>query len=156
MYNEIYQNEGGQVQVTATTTLTDGDTVQDCTTFYLEGPGDGIPNKSITDQLVSSNESYPNSTSYPSGGTPNLIAQVAVWESLGTYGQFLEPPPPKNLDRYSLFANTNGALAAKWPIESQKPGGISDGGSHIGLMQVMTDPNQITAPSGSLLPDPNA
>jgi len=52
------------------------------------------------------------------------------------------------VDLYNLFANTNGAIVAKWPIESQKPGGLSDGGSHIGLTQVMTDPNQT--------PDPNA
>src|SRR5216684_7469867 len=48
----------------------------------------------------------------------------------------------------TIYANTNGAIAAKWPIESQKPGGLSDGGSHIGLLQTMTDPNQT--------PDPNA
>jgi hypothetical protein len=76
------------------------------------------------------------------------MAQVAVYESLGSYGQFLEPPqPPKNVDLYNLYANTNGAIAAKWPIESQKPGGLSDGGSHIGLIQTMTDPNQTVDPN---------
>jgi hypothetical protein len=73
------------------------------------------------------------------------MAQVAVYES--SYTQFLEPPqPPKNVDLYNLFANTN--IAAKWPLEGKLDSGLSDGGGHIGLMQVMTDPNQT--------PDPNA
>jgi hypothetical protein len=139
--------------------------VEDCTTFYVEGPAvvngqGGILNSVITDQLAGTGSSYPNSypnsASFPTGGTQSLLAQVAVYESLGAYAQFLEPPqPPKNVDLWNLYKLTNGEIAAKWPIESQLSGGISDGGSHIGLMQVMTDPNQITAPAG-MTPDPNA
>lgn len=142
----VYQNEGGQVQVKATTTLSDGGTVTDCTTFYIEGPADGVPNKSETDQLVNSSQSYPSSSSYPSGGTPGLMAQVADVES--TYRQFTSPvDTPANADLWRLQADFG--ITAKWPDES--PGG----GAYIGLMQVMTDPNQITAPAGST-PDPNA
>lgn len=154
MHNEVYQNEGGQVQVTASTVATDSSIVTDCANFYVEGPAGGIPNSTITNQLVSSGQSYQSSPSYPSGGTSNLMAQVAVYES--GYAQFLEPPqPPKNVDLYKLYANTNGAIAAKWPLESRLTSGLSDGGSHIGLTQVATDPNQITA-TAPLIPDPDA
>jgi hypothetical protein len=147
MHSEVYKNEGGQVLATATTTLSDGGTVTDCTTFYIEGPAGGIPNLLITSQLEQSTQSYQSSSSYPPGGTPALMAQVAVKES--NYVQFLEPPqPPKNVDLYNLYASSNNAIAAKWPLEGKLNSGLSDGGSHIGLTQVMTDPNQT--------PDPNA
>ena len=51
-HNLQYSNEGGQVQVTASTTASDGSTVKDCVTFYVEGPSGGIPNTAITNQLV--------------------------------------------------------------------------------------------------------
>ena len=51
-HNLQYSNEGGQVQVTASTTASDGSTIKDCVTFYVEGPSGGIPNTAITNQLV--------------------------------------------------------------------------------------------------------
>jgi hypothetical protein len=120
--------------------------VQDCTAAYIEGPAGGIPNAAITNQLVSSSQSYPSSSSYPSGGTPNLMAQVAVYES--SYAQFLQPPqPPGNVDLWNLNKHTGGAIAGKWPLESKLNSGISDGGTHIGLMQVVTDTAQSSDPN---------
>ncbi len=125
--NEVYQNEGGRLtNIIASTTASDGSAVQDCTTAYVEGPAGGNPNASITNQLVSSNQSYPSSSSYPSGGTPNLMAQLAVKES--SYAQFRRPDEGN--------ANLYDGVAGKWPFES------NDGASHIGLMQVMTDANE--------------
>src|SRR5579875_974863 len=145
--NHIYTNEGGQLtDITGSTVASDGSTVQDCTNAYIEGPAGGITNSVITSQLEQSPQSYPNSSSYPSGGTPSLLAQAAVYES--GYAQFLEPPqPPKNFDLYNLFAKSSGEIAAKWPLESRLSDGLSDGGSHIGLLQVMTDANQSTDPN---------
>jgi hypothetical protein len=126
--NEVYQSEGGQVQVTATTTASDGSTVKDCVTFYVEGPSGGILNPTITSRLDSL---------YSTGATPNLMTGIAMKES--SYAQFLEPPqPPKNIDLFNLYASTNGVKAAKWPLESKLSSGLSDGGSHIGLMMVPT------------------
>ena len=139
MHSEVYKNEGGQVLATATTTLSDGGTVTDCTTFYIEGPAGGILNRLLTDQLVNSTtQSYQRSTSYPSGGTPALMAQVAVKES--TYRQFTSPvDTPANADLWRLQSDFG--ITAKWPDES--PGG----GKYIALMQVMTDANQTSDPN---------
>jgi hypothetical protein len=46
-----YQSIGGQVLTTASTTASDGSTVKDCVTFYVEGPESGIPDTTITSQL---------------------------------------------------------------------------------------------------------
>ena len=73
------------------------------------------------------------------------MAHAASYES--SFHQFLEPPqPPKNVDRYNLYANTSGTKAANWPIEGSNSG-ISDGGTHIGWSQVMTDANQTSDPN---------
>ncbi len=143
------------MNVTAQTTLSDGSTVQDCVTFYIEGPGDGILNSTITSQLAgassSSPQSYPNSKSYPSDGTgtPGLMAQVAAKES--SYAQFQTPAVCNGYpDLWSLDATYN--TLAKWPEE---PGVYdnngscigTDGGTHIGLMQVMTDADQGSDPN---------
>ena len=88
MQNEVYQSEGGQIQMVANTTASDGSTVYDCAISYVEGPSGGVtPNLVITNQLVTSPASYSNSASYPSGGTPGLMAQVAEVES--SYQQFV-------------------------------------------------------------------
>jgi len=117
----VYQNEGGQVQVTATTTLSDGGTVTDCTTYYVEGPAGGIDKSTITSQLDSL---YQASPSYPKDGTAtsNLMTGVAYRES--TYTQF-RTPAECNFDLWSLDANFG--ILAKWPYESELPGCVSDG-----------------------------
>ena len=61
-----YQSIGGQVVATASTTASDGSSVQDCVTFYVEGPESGIPDATITSQLDSL---YQSSTSYPTEPT---------------------------------------------------------------------------------------
>jgi hypothetical protein len=90
-HDETYQSEGGQVKVTASTTASDGSTIQDCVTYYIDGPQGGITDGNITTQLETSAQSYPSSKSYPSDGTGTsaLMAQVAVKES--SYAQFLYP-----------------------------------------------------------------
>ncbi len=120
-HDETYQSEGGQVEVTASTTASDGSTVNDCVTFYVEGPADGIDDATyITPQL---DGLYQQSSNYPSGGTKNLMTGIAEVES--TYHQFLTPLEG-NPDLFELFFDYQ--IAAKWPNES------GDGGSHIGLM----------------------
>ncbi len=117
-----YQSIGGKGQATATTTASDGSTVQDCVTFYVEGPEAGILNTTITSRLYSL---------YATGATPNLMTGIAMKES--SYSQF-RTPLETNPDLFSLYANFQ--IAAKWPFES--PG---NGGRYIGLMQVpTTDP----------------
>lgn len=121
MQNEVYQSEGGQIQMVANTTASDGSTVYDCAISYVEGPSGGVtPNSVITNQLVTSPASYSNSASYPSGGTPGLMAQVAEVES--SYQQFVYSDLYFDLESYEFVA--------KWPNEC--PGG----GACIGLMQV--------------------
>lgn len=117
-HDETYQSIGGQVKVTAQTTTSIG-TVQDCVTFYVEGPeGGGIPNPTITSRLDSL---------YSTGATPNLMTGIAMKES--SYSQF-RTPLESNPDLFNLYATFQ--IAAKWPYESY------DGGSHIGLMMVPT------------------
>lgn len=136
-HDETYQSKGGQLKVTAQTTTSYG-TMYDCVTVYVEGPEPGIPDATITGRL---DTLYPASNSYPNDGTatPNLMTGIAMKES--SYAQFLEPPqPPKNVDLWNLYADTNWQVAAKWPLESKLPTGLSDGGSHIGLMMFPTSP----------------
>ena len=142
--NEQYVSEGGQVQATATTTASDGSTVQDCVTSYIEGPAvvngqGGIPNGSITSQLETL---YPETYSYnkylnDGTATTNLMTGVAYRES--TYTQF-RTPAECNYDLWSLKATWG--ILAKWPYESETKDAngncVSDGGKHIGLMQVPT------------------
>lgn len=143
-----YQSIGGQVVATASATATDNSTVQDCVTFYVEGPetgnggqgapggptgGQGILNTIITSRL---DMLYQQSPSYPNDGTatPDLMTGIAMKES--SYKQFLTPEePPYNPDLFSLWNNFT--IAAKWPLEGQK-NGQSDGGTHIGLMMFPT------------------
>ncbi len=130
-----YQSIGGQVNVSASTTAPDGTAVNDCVTFYVEGPETGIPNSAITgrlDQLYTSSASY---TQYLNDGTstPNLMTGVAETES--TYRQF-DAPPTNNPDLYGLYNDYQ--IAAKWPLESP----TNPSGQCIGLLQVpTTDPN---------------
>jgi hypothetical protein len=121
---ETYQSEGGQIQATASTTAGDGSSVNDCVTFYIDGPQSGIPNTTITSQLDSL---YPQSQSYPTDGTAttNLMTGVAMKES--SYAQFYYPgqgvvPQP------DLYPGVYG----KWPQEG------AGGGAYIGLMQIAT------------------
>jgi hypothetical protein len=152
--DETYQSEGGQVQVTASTTATDGSTIQDCVTYYIDGPQTGITDGNITTQLESS---YPASKYYPSDGTgtKGLMAQVAAKES--SYAQFeapqvcTDPSGGMHPDLWSLDADY-GISWAKWPEEpyiydSNNNCTGTDGGSHIGLMQVMTDSDQSSDPN---------
>ncbi|TMB09520.1 MAG: hypothetical protein E6J71_27980 [Deltaproteobacteria bacterium] len=128
VHDETYQSLGGQVKVTAQTTTSDGSTVKDCATFYVEGPDNIDPNLT-TNQLVASYTSSA-SRSYPSDGTPNLLTGVAMHE--GTYHQFwtvLSTPTP-NEDLFGLYSKFG--IAAQWPHESY------DKGTHIGLMMVKT------------------
>ena len=159
--NHVYQSEGGQLTVTATATLSDGGTVEDCTKAYVEGPAGGIyPNSIITNQLAGTGQSYPNSypnsayypnTYYPKDGTatPDLAAQIAAHES--SYTQFQTPALCNgHPDLWGLDA-TYGILA-KWPEEpyvydENNVCTGTDGGSHIGLMQVMTDADQSSDPN---------
>lgn len=142
-HTEVYQSMGGQVKVTATTTASDGDTVRDCITVYVEGPetpnipngglvgGDGIPNDVITPRLV---ELYTGSKSYPDVGAPtnNLMTGIGMRETV--YRQFVTPKEnPPNPDLWEL--NANYGIPAKWPTESAETQ-IQPRGANIGLMQV--------------------
>jgi hypothetical protein len=140
-HDETYQSEGGQVQTTASTTASDGSNLQDCVTFYIDGPQTGIPSATITGQLDSL---YQHSQSYPTDGTatPNLMTGIAERES--TYTQF-RTHAECNADLFNLYANYR--VLAKWPFETELAGCISDGGTHIGLMQVVTATNQTTDPN---------
>ncbi len=127
-----YQSIGGQVQATAQTTASDGSTVQDCVTFYVEGPETGIPDSTITGQL---DNLYQHSQSYPTDGTatPNLMTGVAEHES--SYHQFLYPDemaPGQNPDLFSLQKNFQ--IDAFWPTENLKTQ-YAGPGQYIGLMQ---------------------
>jgi hypothetical protein len=137
---QSYQSEGGQVKATATTTAGDGSTVQDCVTFYIEGPAGGIaPNSIITQEL---DQLYPASYSYmaylnDSSHTPNLMTGVAMHET--QYRQFVSPDDnPANSDRYSLYQKYN--IAAKLPDENTVTSS-SPRGTYIGMMQPQTAPN---------------
>lgn len=129
-----YQAIGGQILTTAQITDSDGSTVSDCTTFYVEGPESGIPNATITARL---DQLYPASSSYlqylnDGTATPNLFTGVAMKES--TYRQF--DAPPNNPDLFAL--NADFSIAAKWPLESP----TNPSGQYIGLLQVATtDPD---------------
>src|SRR5882724_1169165 len=128
VHDETYQSVGGQVKVTAQTTTSDGSTVTDCATFYVEGPDNIDPNLT-TNQLFASYTSSA-SRSYPSDGTPNLLTGVEMHEA--TYHQFwtvLSTPIP-NEDLFGLYSKFG--IAAQWPHESY------DKGTHIGLMMVKT------------------
>jgi len=124
-----YQSIGGQVVATASTTIANGSTVQDCVTVYVEGSESGIPDANITSQL---DTLYPNSVSYPTDGTAtnNLMTGVAMKES--SYHQFLYPDElaaGQNPDLFNLLHDFS--IDAYWPNES--PG---NGGKYIGLMQI--------------------
>lgn len=110
-----YQSIGGQVQVTAQTAASDGSTVQDCVTFYVEGVQSTSP-LDPTNQLL---------TLYSTGATPRLMTGLAEVES--GYNQFLYPGQG-NPVQPNLFNGIQGL----WPRESW------DGGSHIGLLMVPT------------------
>ncbi len=120
-------------------------------TFYVDGPQGGITDGNITTQLETSSQSYPSSNSYPKDGTgtQGLMAQVAAKES--SYAQFQTPALCNGQpDLWSLDA-TYGILA-KWPEEpyvydSNNNCTGTEGGSHIGLMQVMTDSDQSSDPN---------
>jgi hypothetical protein len=129
--NKVYQNEGGRLtNIIASTTASDGSTVQDCTNAYIEGPAGGIPNASITTEL---DTLYPASPSYPNDGTQhlNLLTGVAWVES--SYSQFRRPDE----GNANLYNGVNG----KWPYESV------GGGKYIGLMQRQTASNQASDPN---------
>jgi hypothetical protein len=133
-HDQTYQSEGGQVNVTASTTASDGSTVQDCLTYYIDGPQGGITNGNITTQVETSNQSYPSSNSYPSDGTgtQGLMAQVAVKESF--YAQFQTPALCNgHPDLWSLDATYS--ILAKWPDENGATSTVPQG-EFIGLMQV--------------------
>lgn len=127
---QTYQSVGGQVQTEASVTASDSSSVNDCVTFYIEGPAGGVPDANITSQLVSSAQSYPSSayypnTYYPQDGTatPDLMAQVAMAES--SYRQFTShQDQPPNADLWNLDATYG--VVAKWPDESPtvNPGGV--------------------------------
>jgi hypothetical protein len=121
--------------VTASTTAPDGSTVNDCVVFYVEGPAGGIPNGDITNEITSTSasypNSYPNSPSYPSGGTQDLMAQVATYES--SYEQFRNPGVGGAPDLFNLESQYG--ISAKWPVESPMTAQYASG-SFIGLMQV--------------------
>jgi hypothetical protein len=141
-HDETYQSEGGQVQATASTTASDGSTVNDCVTFYVDGPQTGIPNATITGQLdglYQGSNSYPTDRTGQYPPTPNLMTGVAEKESM--YAQFETPEVcPYHPDLWDLYANYG--ILAKWPEEPYvSSGGVctgTDGGTHIGLMQMAT------------------
>jgi hypothetical protein len=147
--SETYQSEGGQLKAMAQSTAADGSPVQDCVTSYVEGPAGGIPSGSITAQL---DQLYPASSSYQTGGsaTPNLMTGIAMRES--TYTQF-RTPQECNFDLFKLDANFG--VLAKWPYETEKANCVSDGGSHIGLMQIATAANQSSDPNAWKWADPS-
>lgn len=130
---------------TASTTAIDGSTVQASVTFYIEGATGGVPNANITTQL---DQLYTASSSYPKDGsaTSNLMTGVAMHES--NYTQF-RTPAECNFDLWSL--DKSFGILAKWPYESEVSGPnnqcVSDGGTHIGLMQIATAPNQTADPN---------
>jgi hypothetical protein len=156
-----YQSIGGQVSATASTTAQDGSSsVQDCVTFYVEGPettdsgstngvnnggltgGGGIPDTTITsrlDQLYPATSSYANLLANDPNGanpTPNLMTGVAERESLyRQFTTFLE----SNADLFSTWASYQ--IPAKWPTQNP-PNQYVKAGQQIGLMQVATtDPD---------------
>ncbi len=112
---ETYQNEGGQVSATASTTASDGSTIQDCETFYIEGPAGGIPGPATStnpqDVITPLLDSlYPQSSSYQkylvNDGTPtnNLMTGIAYHET--QYRQFTSPADnPPNSDLFNLKAD---------------------------------------------------
>ena len=114
-HDETYQSAGGQVQVTASTTASDGSTIQDCLTYYI----DGVQSTSPLDPTAQLLNLYSN------GETTGLMTGEAEEES--AYHQFKYPGQgsPAAPD---LFNGIQGL----WPYES---GG---GGSHIGPMMVPT------------------
>lgn len=127
--DETYQSEGGQVQVTAQTTADDGSTIQDCVTYYIDGPQTGITDSTITgqlDTLYQQSQSYPTDPSEQYPPTPNLMTRVAEVES--SYAQFQYPGQGVPPGEPNLYPGVDG----KWPYES--PGG----GANIGLMQLST------------------
>jgi hypothetical protein len=130
-----YQSIGGQVVATASTTIANGSTVQDCVTFYVEGPESGILGGTITSQLDSL---YTNSTGYKTINdgtvTSNLMTGVAMRES--SYHQFLYPgelPNGQNPDLFNLQHDFS--IDAFWPNENI-PNQYAGAGEYIGLMQV--------------------
>ncbi len=139
-HDETYQKECGQVKVTAQTSASDGGTVQDCVTFYVEGAESGIPNATITSDL---DNSYQTSKSYPNDGTAtlNLMTGVAMKES--SYRQFVTPAEG-NSDLFNLYAKTG--IEAKWPDENVATSQVPRG-AYLGLMQVQTATNQATDPN---------
>jgi len=138
-----YQSIGGQVLATASTTASDGSSVQDCVTFYVEGPESGIPDNTITSQLDSlytGSQSYPTDPTGQYPPTPNLMTGVAERES--TYHQFLysdELAPGQNPDLFSLYKNFT--IDAFFPTENLQ-NNYAGPGQQIGLMQEpTTDPD---------------
>jgi hypothetical protein len=114
-HDETYQSEGGQVEATASTTASDGSTIQDCVTYYIDGVASPSP-LDPTAQLLSL---------YNGRATPRLMTGIAEEES--AYNQFQLPGrgSPAEPD---LFNGIQGF----WPYESY------DGGSHTGLMMFPT------------------
>ena len=140
--NEVYQNEGGQIQITAKTTAADGSSIEDCTVAYLEGPAGGIPDSSITSVL---DTLYGSSQSYPTDGTATSNLMTGVAEKETSYRQFATPgDSPANSDLWNLDA-TYGILA-KWPYENPM-NQFAQRGDYIGLMQMATASNQLSDPN---------
>lgn len=156
-HDETFTKEGGQLQVTASTTASDGSTVQDCVTAYVEGPetgsgggneglsgGSGIPNSTIISTLDSL---YPASYSYKmyfandSTATPSLMTGIACHES--TYHHFLTPKEGSS-DLFSLL--TEDEIPAKRPNENFATGN-NPRGVYLGLMQVQASADQTTDPN---------
>jgi hypothetical protein len=130
-----YESIGGQVATIASTTAADGSSVQDCVTFYVEGPESGIPEPTITSQL---DTLYQQSQSYPTDGTATLDLMTGVAERESSYHQFLYPNelvPGQNPDLFNLYANYQ--IDAFWPTENLKTQYVGPG-QYIGLMQVAT------------------
>jgi hypothetical protein len=155
-----YQSIGGQVNVIAKTTADDGSAIQDCVTFYVEGPetggggagatggsttgGMGIPDSNITQQL---DGLYPNTYSYKKylinsndgTATGNLMTGVAEHET--NYHQFLTPAEGNSDLFNNLYATSQDQIVAKWPNENSATQTVP-WGEYIGLMQVpTTDPD---------------
>lgn len=145
--DETYQSEGGQVSAEASTTASDGSTIDDCVTFYVDGPpeipgpgtGDVITPELVT--LYTGSQSYP--TYDPTGQYPptsKLMTGVAMTES--SYAQFETPKVcPYHPDLWNLYSDYG--ILAKWPEEPYvyNSAGVcvgTDGGTHIGLMQMAT------------------
>jgi hypothetical protein len=157
-HDEAFAKEGGQLNITASTTASDGSTITDCVTAYVEGPetgsgagnggltgGSGIPNSGITATL---NSLYPASYSYnlyfsnDNTATPSLMTGIACRES--GYHHFLTPAEG-NSDLFNSLYN-NQDIPAKWPNEnfanSNTPRGV-----YLGLMQVQASSDQQTDPN---------